>query len=127
MGLECVCWMPELLVCRISLGVSVVVMSIHSVKMLCALGLVWVQQSLHVPGSAEPLRHLTVLKDSSAANTRLFVTCVTYIALQFPLHWNIVWILLPTGEIRSISQKLVNMSVYIQNAQLSPFVLWESA
>lgn len=100
---------------------------IYSVKILCALGLVWVQQSFHVPGSAEPLRHLTVLKDCNAARTRLFVTCVTCVALQFPLHWNIVWQLLPTGEIQSISQKLVNMSVCIQNAQLSPSVLWEAA
>lgn len=99
-------------------------------KILCALGLVWVQQTQHVPGSAEPLRHLVVLKDCDTVRTRLFVTCVTYvtsIALQFPLHWNIVWTLLPTGEIQSISQELVNMSVCIQNAQLSPSVLWEAA
>lgn len=122
--------MPELFVYRISLGVSVVVMSIFSVKILCALGLVWVQQSWHVLGCAEPLRHLTVLKDCNTGRTRLFVTSVTsatYIALLFPLHWKIVWILFPVGGIQSLSWKLVNMSVCIQNAQFSPSVQWEAA
>lgn len=46
-----------------------------------------------------------MLRDFNAVRTRLFVTCVTcviYIALLFPLHWKIVWILFPTGEIESV-------------------------
>lgn len=54
---------------------------------LCALGLVWVQQSWHVPGCAEPLRHLTVLKECNTVRTRPFVTsvtCVTTLPFCFP-------------------------------------------
>lgn len=53
--------MPELFVCRISLNVSVVVVSIYSEDTVCT----WANSSSeHVPGSAEPLRRLTVLLEA---------------------------------------------------------------